>query len=70
MKKVLILNGPNLNLLHLRNSSIYGNLSLEKIHHQCQNLAKEIGTFRFKNSCIVYNFIQSFFVINSHKIKI
>lgn len=43
MKKVLILNGPNLNLLHLRNKSIYGSLSLEKIHHQCLNLAKEIG---------------------------
>jgi len=25
--------------------------------------------FRFKNSYIAYNFIQSFFVINSHKIN-
>lgn len=42
MKKILIINGPNLNLLHLRNSKIYGNSSLQKIEHQCQLLASEI----------------------------
>jgi 3-dehydroquinate dehydratase-2 len=42
MKKILIINGPNLNLLHLRNAKIYGNSSLQKIEHQCQLLASEI----------------------------
>jgi 3-dehydroquinate dehydratase-2 len=43
MKKILIINGPNLNLLHLRDHKIYGNSSLQKIDQQCQILAKEIG---------------------------
>jgi len=42
MKKILIINGPNLNLLHLRTAKIYGNSSLQKIEHQCQLLASEI----------------------------
>lgn len=43
MKKVLIINGPNLNLLHKRNHAIYGNISLDKIKQQCQVLSEEIG---------------------------
>lgn len=43
MKKILILNGPNLNLLHKRDSSIYGKISLEKIATDCEQLAKECG---------------------------
>lgn len=31
MKKILVINGPNLNLLAKRNSDEYGNLDLEKI---------------------------------------
>lgn len=41
-KKVLIINGPNLNLLHKRNPDIYGHSSFAKIEHDCQKLAKEI----------------------------
>lgn len=43
MKKILILNGPNLNLLHKRDRSIYGDSSLDKIFVDCEKLAKEIG---------------------------
>lgn len=41
MKKILILNGPNLNLLHKRDSAIYGKISLEKIAENCEALAKQ-----------------------------
>lgn len=41
MKKILILNGPNLNLLHKRDSAIYGKISLEKIAEDCASLARE-----------------------------
>jgi len=41
--KILILNGPNLNLLHKRDAAIYGEASLEKIEHDCLGLAKELG---------------------------
>jgi len=41
-KKVLILNGPNLNLLHIRDKQIYGEGSLEGISNDCKILAKDL----------------------------
>lgn len=52
-KKILIINGPNLNLLHKRDKSIYGDVSLETIEKECRNLAKQIAidlTFAQSNS--------------------
>lgn len=63
MKKVLIINGPNLNLLHKRNHSVYGNTSLDKIKQQCQVLAEEIGvqlSFEQSNSeSVIIDLIQN-----------
>lgn len=39
-KKVLIINGPNLNMLHLRNNAIYGETSLTKIEQDCLSKAE------------------------------
>ena len=41
-KKILILNGPNLNLLAKRDPKIYGGGSLEKAKADCLQLAKEL----------------------------
>jgi len=43
MKKILILHGPNLNLLGTREPEIYGSLSLEEINLQLQELAAGLG---------------------------
>jgi 3-dehydroquinate dehydratase-2 len=40
MKKAIIINGPNLNLLSLRNKEIYGNKSLSDIKKECLEFAK------------------------------
>lgn len=42
-KKILILNGPNLNLLHRRDKEIYGEFSLKKAESDCGQLALELA---------------------------
>ena len=41
--KILVINGPNLNLLGTRESDIYGTMTLADINASIQDLAKELG---------------------------
>ena len=59
--KILIINGPNLNLLGKRDKSFYGDLSLEKIETIIKELFKEFE-FEFYQSNVegeIINKIQS-----------
>jgi len=42
-KSILLLNGPNLNLLGKREPQIYGYETLEDVNNQCIELGKELG---------------------------
>src|SRR3990167_388262 len=42
-KKVLVIHGPNLNLLGEREKKIYGSISLKKINSEIEKLARELN---------------------------
>ncbi len=41
--KIIIINGPNLNLLGEREQSQYGSISFEKLKEKCENKTNELG---------------------------
>ena len=43
MKRLMILNGPNLNLLGVREPHIYGTTTLAQIKQSCEQAAKQLG---------------------------
>ena len=42
-KKIIIINGPNLNLLGEREQSQYGSITFDKLKKNCENKSKELG---------------------------
>lgn len=51
MKAYLVLHGPNLNLLGVREPGVYGALSMDEINHRLRVLADELGVeVRFAQS--------------------
>ena len=61
-QKILVINGPNLNLLGTREKEKYWQSSLEDIRNKCESHAKKIGLeVEFKQSNVegeIVNFIQ------------
>src|ERR1700760_3919207 len=43
MKKITIINGPNLNMLGKREPSVYGKETLKDIHKLCEKKARSLG---------------------------
>jgi 3-dehydroquinate dehydratase-2 len=43
MKRVMIVNGPNLNLLGVREPHIYGTTTLDQIKDNCEKTARDLG---------------------------
>ena len=60
--KIIIINGPNLNLLGEREQSQYGSITLNKLKESCVNKSKELGLdLEFSQSNIegeIVNLIQ------------
>ena len=62
-QKILVINGPNLNLLGTREKDKYGSTSLTDIQKKCEDYSKKIGLqVDFKQSNVegeIVNFIQN-----------
>ncbi len=62
MKKILILNGPNLNMLGKREQNIYGSVTLDEIEKKCREEAKkknvEIDFFQSNSEAEIVENIQ------------
>ena len=43
MKKILIINGPNLNMLGKREPEVYGRTTLKELEQKCVNESKELN---------------------------
>ncbi|RTM08624.1 MAG: type II 3-dehydroquinate dehydratase [Bradyrhizobiaceae bacterium] len=43
MKRVMILNGPNLNMLGIREPHIYGTTTLAEVNAACEDVAAKLG---------------------------
>lgn len=43
MHKILVLNGPNINMLGIRSGEIYGTVSMEQINKKISNEAMKLG---------------------------
>ena len=41
--KIIIINGPNLNLLGEREQSQYGSITFDKLKDNCEKKSKELG---------------------------
>ena len=63
MKKIIIINGPNLNLIGNREKNIYGDISLQDIEKKTKEKCKEMNMDLFfcqsNNEGELINFIQS-----------
>ena len=63
MKKIIIINGPNLNLLGKRETKVYGNVSIQDIERKSQDKCKELNLslhfFQSNNEGEMINHIQS-----------
>ena len=63
MKKIIIINGPNLNLLGNREKNVYGEVSIEDIEKQskdrCKKLDIELFFCQSNNEGEIINYIQS-----------
>jgi len=45
LKKILVIHGPNLNLLGQREVEVYGHITLDELNHRLEKFAEEEGFF-------------------------
>ncbi|MDR3244444.1 MAG: type II 3-dehydroquinate dehydratase [Elusimicrobiota bacterium] len=65
MKKIMVVNGPNINMLGIREPEIYGKITLKDIENKISELAKELKVevdfFQSNNESAIVDKIQSLY---------
>jgi 3-dehydroquinate dehydratase-2 len=65
MKKIMVINGPNINMLGIREPEIYGKITLKDIENKISELAKELKVevdfFQSNNEGDIADKIQSLY---------
>jgi len=65
MKKIMVVNGPNINMLGIREPAIYGKVTLKDIENKISELAKELKVevdfFQSNNEGDIVDKIQSLY---------
>ena len=69
--KIIIINGPNLNLLGEREQSQYGSISFEKVKENCIIKSKELDiNLEFKQSNVEGELVDLIIQIFSNSLKV
>ena len=66
MKKIIIVNGPNLNLLGEREKKQYGNFTLKDVETNCEEFAKnnKLAITFYQSNIDKFDLIDIFFPFN------
>ena len=60
MKNVLVIHGPNLNLLGERDPAFYGNVTFDKLNEMILERAEALGLVMPKMRMIKYSYMNSY----------
>jgi hypothetical protein len=61
--KILVINGPNINMLGIREKDIYGSTTFKSLIETCIQTGKELNVFSIPENVITHSFLFYFKVV-------
>ncbi len=63
MNKIIIINGPNINLLGERDESQYGSITFNELKEKCLKKSKDLQYYNFHQLLLFYRLILFLFFL-------